>query len=307
MIIMVDAGTITPNAISSVRVHAPPLLPIDIIHATYATSATDEFCETMRSASSHGFLRTVVLGMNRGVEFKSHGLLDKVYALHEFVEHVITLHPDSHILFTDGYDVAFNGHISDTARGYAAAVSSHNTSTNVLFSGEMGCCGTVNAVAMLRSSCDSNFPPADGAFRWLNSGAFIGQVDHVLRLLRMAVRRISAVHASRDMPVFKHGTDQLLFCDMYADGVGNIRIDSNASLFISLYKQSWRVGALDDGVVITPPVQGSRPPSIIHFNGNAEKALFMRTSAAMRGGVDVTSQIRAVPWPNSMHPVECRH
>lgn len=231
---------------------------------TYATAWSREFCVMAASASANGFGLNV-LGEGRQAHFDRDRFLDKLWALRDFVVGVLNTTPEDMrnrtlILFFDGYDVLVNGQPRTLVKRFV------HSKKKILISAEKGCCGTREALAFKDNTCDPNWPSDKHTTTpFLNSGAFVGFVMEVERLLTAAKHEyehyiaklqsdygpIQPLHATRaaskgPWDPYLLGTDQQLICQLFAHeivrGGQSLRsaigmsLDYESQIFVSAYR-----------------------------------------------------------------------
>jgi hypothetical protein len=183
---------------------------------TYATHLTrPDFCIMAVSATSYGFPLNV-LGTNRQQRFKENGLLDKLWALQEFVD-ALPVHSDIIVAFVDAYDTIFNGSPKALARRLVVS------GQNIVFASERGCCSNKFFMRKSQNDCDKHWPLPDvkTATPHLNTGVFVGYRIELGDLLRLSVAEYTATIASLrpgEVDPYKRGTDQTLICQLYSYG-----------------------------------------------------------------------------------------
>lgn len=183
---------------------------------TYATHLErPDFCLMAVSATSYGFPLNV-LGTNRKHLFKENGLLDKLWALKEFVD-ALPVHPDIIVAFVDAYDTIFNGSPKALARRMIMS------GKNIVFASEKGCCSNKFFMRKSQSNCDENWPLPDvkTATPHLNSGGVVGYRNELGDLLHLSAAEYKATLASLqpgEVDPYTTGTDQALICQLYSYG-----------------------------------------------------------------------------------------
>lgn len=230
---------------------------------TYATAWSSEFCAMAASASAHGF-RLNVLGEGRQQHFQRDKLLDKLWTTKDFVAGALETTPEDMrtrtvILFLDAYDVLVNGGPRTLVRRFV------RSKKRILFSAEKGCCGTREAFAFRDNQCDPDWPVDQYTTTpFLNSGVYIGYIREVDRLLTAArneyehylaklqsaygpLQPLTQTSAMSKGPwdPYLVGTDQLLFCQLFAHEVAPggrpfrsalaMSLDYESQIFVSLY------------------------------------------------------------------------
>ena len=269
-------GVLHASLVSPSMLHHGPLLTqvtlegvnhSEVYHVysvTYATAWSREFCVMAASASANGFGLNV-LGEGRQAHFDRDRFLDKLWALRDFVVGVLNTTPEDMrnrtlILFFDGYDVLVNGQPRTLVKRFV------HSKKKILISAEKGCCGTREALAFKDNTCDPIWPSdTHTTTPFLNSGAFVGLVMEVERLLTAAKHEyehyiaklqsdygpIQPLHATRaaskgPWDPYLLGTDQLLICQLFAHEVVRggqslrsaigMSLDYESQIFVSAYR-----------------------------------------------------------------------
>ena len=102
-------------------------------------TARPDFCLSAITATAHGYKLNVV-GPDRSDQMRTIGLLDKLWAIRDFLA-LVPDHPSTVVAFVDAYDVLFNGSPKKLVSGLVSS------GYRVLFAAEKGCC---------RCACSSN-------------------------------------------------------------------------------------------------------------------------------------------------------
>ena len=119
----------------------------------------------------------------RQAQFDWYRLLDKLWALRDFVAGVRNTTPEDMrncvvVLFFDAYDVLVNGRPRTLVKPFVRSKKS------ILIGAEKGCCSTREALALRDNQCDANWPSVKYTTTpFLNSGGFMGFVTEVNHLL----------------------------------------------------------------------------------------------------------------------------
>ena len=269
-------GVLHASLVSPSMLHHGPLLTqvtleggnrSEVYHlysVTYATAWSREFCVMAASASANGFGLNV-LGEGRQAHFDRDRFLDKLWALRDFVVGVLNTTPEDMrnrtlILFFDGYDVLVNGQPRTLVKRFV------HSKKKILISAEKGCCGTREALAFKDNTCDPNWPSDKHTTTpFLNSGAFVGFVMEVERLLTAAKHEyehyiaklqsdygpIQPLNATRETSKgpwdpYLLGTDQQLICQLFAHEVVRggqslrsaigMSLDYESQIFVNAYR-----------------------------------------------------------------------
>jgi hypothetical protein len=137
------------------------------------------------------------------------------------------------ILFTDAYDVFYNSSIDTIVNRYL------NFNSRIVFSGERFCWPDI--------SLNDKFPYLGERYRFLNSGAFIGQIEELQKLLN------DDINDSDD--------DQLYYQQRFLSGNYDIKLDYKSTIFQS---DDARV-SIENGKLYNPVTDTN--PCIYHGNG----------------------------------------
>lgn len=237
-----------------------------------------------------------------------HGLGKKILLLRDFVNGLTSTARSNGtvVLFLDGLDTIIQGGSAEILRRFV------ETGSRILFSAEHACypfkywpmnlnlgpwLGPCRgACSNARYICDNLFPtprvnPLDPTNRWLNSGAFIGYLDDVRRMLEAAGR------IPVDILARWPGYDQGLYTHMLLSRQWNMDVDVNSTLFFSFGIVADRAEAVRGRPrsplalvpAAAPPTKGGRSrrtsstqwatwynrshvPLVLHFNGDGKSS-----------------------------------
>ena len=144
------------------------------------------------------------------------------------------------IIFTDSYDVVYADHFKPIIDKYLGF------NTRVLFSAESTC--------WPNSEWADRFPKTEHAYRFLNSGTFIGRVKDIKEMLE-------------DFDEAKHDDDQEYMQEQFLSGKWDCKLDTEAYLF-QCHDEA--VTKLEHGQLYNPITNCC--PSIYHGNGGEHAA-----------------------------------
>lgn len=106
------------------------------------------------------------------------------------------------------------------------------------------------------------YPPCEGPYRYLNSGAFIAERTHLLDCLSRW-----SPHGNRLTHIIAMGEDGPFYTNYYLDEPGAIELDHGCELFQCMCGSDWLC-------TVTPGdvhnVKMDSHPRIIHFNGGTD-------------------------------------
>jgi len=198
------------------------------------------------------------------------GMGYKIILLRIFLD---MLPEDDHVLFTDGHDVRITGTREDLMARY------WNFGAEIVFAAERNCWPVK---AMEQKYLTNSFPEI--VYKFLNSGAFIGRVGPLKKLLDESFHNVSG---STDDQVFytnlylAHQTDRRL-----------IQLDTRCAIFQCLHLAMQDI----DQATRTNTVTGSKP-LVWHSNGYLHQ-WFMEDLC----GLEYTSQVRLEPDQQLISP-----
>lgn len=185
-----------------------------------------------QTARWHGWSPLHVIGTQAG--FNSHGLVDKLRALHRFSKGW----PDDTILvFVDGYDVIMNNAPAQLETAFLAS------GKRIVVASELGCCSDKETVLASGTLCHRSWPfTAEDGRSWLNSGVIIGYARDVKRFLKLAWREYLG-HPS----VYRVYTDQQILCFLMSDGSSiwtraAVGLDHQSEMALTTYSMDIRLG-----------------------------------------------------------------
>ncbi len=225
---------------------------------TYAShhGNDDRFCRAIESAIRYHH-SVVVLGW--GQPWK--GLAQKLVAALDFASY---LPPTDLMLFTDAFDVAFTNTPSYIEESFLA----HHY--DILFSAECGCWPHL---AIDPTICQHDYPQSPTAYRFLNSGTWIGYADKMKYLLRDVLVEIDNN--------FTKANDQKLLADffLYRNDRYNISLDYHTRIFQSMHRSnsSSNFNCYPFGdMMLTKEKEWMNTrtntiPAILHFNGGGKQ------------------------------------
>lgn len=144
------------------------------------------------------------------------------------------------ILFTDSYDVIFNGKPKDIVKKFREMQSP------VVFSAEKTC--------WPNEALQSQYPDSPNEYRFLNSGGFIGYGDHINTI-------INRVEVDNDYD------DQLYYTERYFESLENeknIKLDYNQNIFQTMNESIGDI-TIKDGKIVNQITKQN--PLVLHGNG----------------------------------------
>lgn len=214
---------------------------------TVATENNEEL-ERFRESCRHHNIPYKILGLGQewtGGEAKNGVLLkpggsQKINLLKEELKD----YPDSAnnhiILFTDSYDVIFNGGSEEIVSRFRKMESP------IVFSAEKTCWPD--------DSLKNKYPKSPTEYKYLNSGGFIGYGNHILEL-------VNKIEVSNEYD------DQLYYTERYFEDLKNnkdIKLDYNQFLFQTMNESLEDIKIIDEEVI---NLVTNEKPLIIHANG----------------------------------------
>ncbi|KAJ6218725.1 hypothetical protein RDWZM_004537 [Blomia tropicalis] len=229
----------------------------NLVVVTVATQITEGFLRFNRSVNLYG-LKLEVLGLSQqwegGDVAHRPGGGQKILLLKKYMESVKD-QKDLIVLFTDSYDVVFNGGLKEILNRF------HSFESKLVFSSEKFCWPD--------PSLESEYPKSDGK-RFLNSGAFIGYAPTVYSI-------VSHKNIEND------DDDQLYYTKIYLDSKlreqHKIKLDLLSELFQNLngalsdveirFSQANEIDETNaDASLLNKLYQTN--PIIVHGNGNSK-------------------------------------
>lgn len=132
---------------------------------------------------------------------------------------------DEIILFTDGHDTVFLSDEQEIVRKF------RSFNVPLVFSAEINCWPL--------SEIAGHYPPSNKHFRYLNSGAFIGEAGYLVRLYE------SYPFFSTEPDPRYNWSNQYYWHKIYIENVGDISIDHNCELFYNTSILTEKIKGID--------------------------------------------------------------
>ena len=229
-----------------------------ICAVTVATSLRPQVARLEASLKANG-MNLTILGLNR--TWQGHGL--KIGLLHEYVNRRdVLLQCHGGLLFLDAYDTL----ATKWPEGTTLLKRFQALRAGIVFNGEQEC--TPDPALE-----DSTWPRhlLSHPLPFLNSGAFIGNVISIRRMLQEVVLDVQDNFGGH----MESTDDQRLFTRWWLKNPGLASVDSNGLIFISLHEKdeaiadsSLALAVLEGQPGVVWSARTGTAPLLIHGNGN---------------------------------------
>lgn len=176
------------------------------------------------------------------------GYQDKLWGVRQWILGR-SFEAEDRIMFVDAYDVLLSGGEEDIWRGYRAY-----NSPDLLIAAEKN--------SFPFADVADDYPEVDTAYRFLNSGGFIGTAAAILKMINW----IEDDDVVRE--ICRTATDQGYVVRYYLEqgGVDNIKLDTHCLVFNCMWGVRWdkEVG-FENGRFVNKVTLSK--PAVLHFNG----------------------------------------